>query len=71
MKSLKTQIGGNHYQNFKIQPVEFIMKNDLDFCQGNIIKYVCRHGFKDGIKDLEKVKHYIDLLIDFKYKELK
>lgn len=68
-KATDRQVGGGHYKNFKIQPIEFVMANDLDFCQGNIIKYVCRHEFKNGLEDLEKVKHYVDLLIQFKYGE--
>ena len=66
-KATDRQVGGNHYKNFKIQPLEFIMANNLDGCQMNIIKYVCRHEFKNGLQDLEKAKHYIDLLIQFKY----
>ena len=57
------QIGGNHYKKFKIQPYEFISKNDLSFFQGNVIKYVCRYLNKNGIEDLEKIKHYCDLEI--------
>ena len=34
-----TQVGGNHYTKFPIQPYEFISKNDLSFFQGNVIKY--------------------------------
>lgn len=54
---------GDHYEKLKIQPIEFISANDLDFFQGNIIKYVCRYKHKDGIKDLEKAKDYIERLI--------
>lgn len=63
--ALKTQIGGSHYVNMAIQPVEFIHANQIGFVQGNIIKYVCRHGqkHKEGIEDLRKARHYIDLLI--------
>jgi len=64
-KASKTQIGGNHYSNMAIQPAEFIHKNGLSFIQGNIIKYVCRYKSKGGIEDLNKAKHYIDLLIEF------
>lgn len=53
----------NHYERFKIQPVVFIAENNLDFLTGNIIKYVLRHDAKDGVKDLEKAKHYLDMLI--------
>src|SRR5690554_3396558 len=64
-KASETQIGGNHYSNMAIQPTEFIHKNNLSFIQGNIIKYVCRYKSKGGIEDLNKAKHYIDLLIEF------
>ena len=57
------QIGGSHYKKFKIQPYEFISKNDLSFFQGNVIKYVCRYLHKNKIEDIEKIKHYCDLEI--------
>lgn len=53
----------NHYTQFPIQPIEFIIKNNLNYLQGNIIKYVCRYKSKNGIEDLEKAKHYLDMLI--------
>ena len=64
MQSLETQIGGSHYQGFKIQPAEFIGKNELNFFEGNVIKYVCRYKAKNGIEDLEKAQHYLAMLID-------
>ena len=64
MKSYKKQVGGNHYKNYKIQPVEFIIKNNIGFVEGNIIKYILRFKEKGGVQDLEKAKHYIELLID-------
>lgn len=62
---LNVQISGDHYKKFKIQPIEFIHANGIPFEEGNIIKYVCRWRDKGGVKDLEKVKHYCDLLINF------
>jgi hypothetical protein len=61
---LKIQIGGKHYRDFKIQPVEFIYANNIPFIEGNIIKYTCRYKAKNGVEDLEKVRHYINLLIE-------
>jgi len=58
-----TQVGGNHYTKFPIQPYEFISKNNLSFFQGNVVKYVCRYLGKNGIEDLQKIKHYCDLEI--------
>jgi hypothetical protein len=64
MKSFKKQVGGNHYKNYKIQPVEFIIKNNIGFVEGNIIKYILRFKEKGGVQDLLKAKHYIELLIE-------
>ncbi len=61
------QVGGNHYQSMKIQPAEFINKNKLPFAEGNAIKYICRHINKGGEQDLEKAKHYIDMIIERDY----
>ena len=67
MKSLKKQIGGRHYQNFVIQPAEFINKNRLQFAEGNAIKYIVRASRKGGKEDLLKAKHYIDMIIERDY----
>lgn len=64
MNPLEEQIGGTHYKSMAIQPVEFILANDLGFCEGNIIKYTCRYKQKGGVEDLKKVIHYAQLLID-------
>jgi hypothetical protein len=61
---LGTQVGGTHYTAMKIQPIEFIWANNLGFSEGNIIKYVSRWKTKGGVKDLEKAKHHIALLIE-------
>jgi hypothetical protein len=57
------QVGGKHYKTFRIQPYEFISKNNLSFFQGNVVKYVCRYLNKNGIQDLEKIIHYCELEI--------
>jgi hypothetical protein len=64
MKSFKKQVGGNHYLKYKIQPVDFIIKNNIGFVEGNVIKYILRFKEKGGVQDLLKAKHYIELLID-------
>jgi hypothetical protein len=61
--ALNVQVGGDHYKKHKIQPIEYIHANNLPFIEGNIVKYITRWREKNGIKDLEKVKHYVDLLI--------
>ena len=62
--ALKDQVGGDHYKKLAIQPIEFIHANGIPFIEGNVIKYLVRWRSKNGIADLEKAKHYIDLLID-------
>jgi Protein of unknwon function (DUF3310) len=53
-----------HYEQFVIQPKDFIIKNKLSWLQGSAIKYICRYQMKGGVEDLEKAKHYIDMMID-------
>lgn len=57
-----------HY-DFHIQPVDFILANGIDFCEGNVIKYVCRWQDKNGVDDLKKARHYLDILIEHAEKE--
>ena len=61
-RATQRQIGGKHYKNFKIQPIEFITANNLNFIQGCVIKYICRYNKKNGNEDLDKVIHYCELL---------
>lgn len=64
MTALNEQIGGSHYKDYEIQPIEFIHRNKIPFPEGCVIKYMCRWKSKGGISDLEKAKHYIELLIE-------
>lgn len=66
-KATDKQIGGTHYKDYEIQPVEFAMRNKLDLCQANIVKYTVRFRDKGGLEDLLKARHYIDLLIEYEY----
>jgi hypothetical protein len=69
MSALNTQEGGQHYKQWKIQPIEFIHANGLPYIEGNIIKYIMRHKFKNGLEDLKKARHYLDILIELEYHE--
>ena len=60
---LAVQVDGNHYKKLVIQPIEYIHANNIPFAEGSVIKYVSRWRDKGGIKDLEKAKHFLDLLI--------
>jgi hypothetical protein len=68
VSALSHQEGGNHYKDLKIQPVEYIHANAIPYFEGNVIKYVSRWRAKNGIADLKKARHYIDLLIELEEK---
>lgn len=61
---LDVQVAGNHYKDKAIQPVEYIAANNLNFLEGCIVKRITRWREKDGFKDLHKIKHEVDLLIE-------
>lgn len=69
VSALDMQAGGDHYRSQKIQPIEFIHANGLDFFQGNIIKYAARYKLKGGAADLHKVIHYAQLALELQYGE--
>jgi hypothetical protein len=58
------QVGGGHYVEQSIQPWDYIVSNDMGFLEGNIVKYISRYKYKDGINDLEKALHYLTKLIE-------
>ena len=64
MDSVQTKVDPKHYNKHKIQPINFILALGLGFCEGNIIKYICRYKDKGGKEDLLKARKYIDFLID-------
>ena len=63
--SLSTQVGGSHYTKLKIQPMEYSMANNLNACQHTAIKYLTRYKDKNGVEDLRKAIHTIEMLIQF------
>jgi hypothetical protein len=65
---LEIQVAGNHYKGKKIQPVEYIHANGLNFLEGCIVKRITRWRDKDGFQDLEKIKHEVDLMIEMEKK---
>lgn len=67
--ALASQVDGSHYKSLAIQPIEYIHSNGIQFAEGCVIKYVSRWRTKGGIKDLEKAKHFIELLIELENKK--
>jgi len=68
LSALDKQQGGSHY-NLSIQPIEYIFKTSLDYCEGNVVKYITRHGKKNGAEDIRKAIHYCELLLELEYGE--
>lgn len=66
-KALDKQVGGTHYKDFKIQPIELFIANDTPYAEAAICKYALRHRAKGGKEDLEKIKHLCDILIEKLY----
>lgn len=64
MSALDKQEGGNHYKQFEIQPVEYVVKNGIGYREGNVIKYVSRHNFKNGAEDIRKAIHYLEMILE-------
>lgn len=67
MSAKDTQIGGSHYKKWAIQPIEFIHANNIPFLEANVIKYVMRHADKNGLQDIDKAIHYLNIIKELKY----
>lgn len=67
--ALARQEGGGHYKDLKIQPIEYIHANGIPFAEGCVIKYVSRWRVKGGVQDLEKARHFLDLLIELETRD--
>ncbi|AUR91413.1 protein of unknown function DUF3310 [Vibrio phage 1.160.O._10N.261.48.B11] len=63
------QVGGDHYKSLKIQPIEYIDANNMPYLEGNVVKYVTRHASKNGIQDIDKAIHYLELIKQMRYAE--
>lgn len=62
-EATQKQVGGTHY-DMPIQPIEFIVKNDIPYREGNAIKYICRHSKKNGAEDIRKAIHYLEMILE-------
>lgn len=66
---LDIQEGGSHYKKYAIQPIEFVVKNNIPVLEANALKYVVRHADKNGMEDLRKARHYLELMAEMYYGE--
>jgi hypothetical protein len=62
--ALSKQIGGDHYKTMAIQPIDYIISNNLGWCEGNAVKYITRHKLKGQRADIEKAIHYLQILLE-------
>ena len=69
--ALDVQVGGTHYKDCAIQPIQYIHANKLGFAEGNVVKYITRHRQKHGADDVKKVIHYCQLLLELEYGAVK
>ena len=69
MSALDTQVGGEHYRQGGIQPVQYIEANDLKFLEACVVKRVTRHNRPTGKgrQDIEKAIHELQLLLELRY----
>ncbi len=67
--ALDVQVGGAHYKDYAIQPIDFFHHNEIPPVESSIMKYVCRHRDKNGAEDLKKARHLIDYLLETDYGE--
>jgi len=65
MSALEEQTGGSHYKNMSIQPMEYSMANGFNSLQHTAIKYISRYDSKNGVEDLKKAIHCIEMLVEY------
>ena len=64
MSAFEDQVGGEHYRKLKIQPAEYCFANNIGHLAGDAIAYITRYKFKNGLEDLRKAIHSLQLLIE-------
>lgn len=67
IKATESQVGGDHYAEMKIQPIEFAHANQFGPCETLALRYISRHRRKNGRQDIEKAIHVLELLLEFEY----
>jgi len=67
VSAFEEQVAGGHYKGYAIQPVEFLQRNQFNYCESAAIKYLCRHREKNGAEDVKKAIHYLELLLEIEY----
>ncbi len=64
---IKENVSPDYYARYDIEPVSFIMRNQIPFAEGSVIKYVLRHDMKGGVEDIDKAIRYLEMIKEEKY----
>lgn len=64
MTHTNDNINPSHYRQGNIEVIDFILDQKLGYLDGNVIKYISRYKYKNGLEDLNKAKWYINKLIE-------
>ena len=64
---IKENVSPDYYARYDIEPISFIMRNNIPFAEGNVIKYVLRHVMKGGKEDIDKAIRYLEMIKEEKY----
>lgn len=67
MSALDQQVAGSHYRGMAIQPAEFCQRNRLPYLESSVVRYITRHGRKNGRQDIEKAIHCLEMLLEIEY----
>lgn len=59
----KDNINPNHYKQGNIEVIDFILDQRMSYLEGNIIKYVSRYKYKNGLEDLKKAQWYLNKIM--------
>ena len=64
---IKENVSPDYYARYDIEPISFIMRNNIPYAEGNVIKYVLRHDMKGGVEDIDKAIRYLEMIKEEKY----
>ena len=64
---IKENVSPDYYARYDIEPISFIMRNNIPYAEGNVIKYTLRHDMKGGKEDIDKAIRYLEMIKEEKY----
>jgi len=66
---MKDNVNPSHYKQGNIEVIDFILDQKFSYMEGNVVKYLSRYKFKNGLEDLKKARWYINKIIEEKENE--